>query len=103
MSAVFHQSEFEAEGRSGCSKTGLPPAVVWADETSVAKYNLLERDRVMGIDGSSAKVMACTGKVRELVELDRARLLNSTCAADGTECDRNGLRTTTCPEGVDMA
>jgi hypothetical protein len=61
---------------------------LWESETPVTE-----------IDGFSAKVMACIGG-RELIEPDRARLLHSTRAAEGTECDGNRLRA---PEGVDMA
>jgi hypothetical protein len=55
------------------------------------------------IDGFSAKVMVRTGDTMELTEPDRARLLDSTRAAEETECDRNRLSTTTPPEGVHMA
>lgn len=75
---------------------------LWETEILVAVYIVLKRGRVAEIDGFSAKVMARIGGARELAEPDRARLLNSSCAAEGTECDRNRLRTTP-PEGVVMA
>jgi hypothetical protein len=87
MSAVFHWLEFEAEGQSACSKSGLPP---------MGQFSVVE------IDGLSAKVMARTGETRELVVPDRARLLNPTRAAEGIEGDRHRLRGITSPEGVDM-
>lgn len=88
MSAVFHLLEFEAEGQSACSETGLLLMRLWASEILVPE-----------IVGVSAKVMTRTGGERELVEPDRARLLNSARAA---ECDRIRLRGKTSPEGVDM-
>lgn len=64
---------------------------------------MLKRGRVAEIDEFSAKVMVRIGGARELAELDRTRLLTSTRLAEGAECDRIRLRTTTPPEGVDMA
>lgn len=61
---------------------------------------VLKRGRVGEIDASSAKVIVRTGGTTELAESDRAWLLDSTRAAEETECDRYRLSTITSPEGV---
>jgi hypothetical protein len=78
MSAVSRRFEFEAEVQSASSITGLPPMGLWESETLAAN-----------VDEFSAKTTARIVGEREFVEPDRARLLNSMCAMEGTECDRN--------------
>lgn len=101
MSAVFRWSEFEAEGQSTCSLTGLSLLRLRiVGSISVVESIVLKRGRVGEIDASSAKVIVRTGGTTELAEPERAWLLDSTRAAEETECDRNRLSTIASPEGV---